>query len=205
MFYNIDGDIMEKFKYFIYDVLSIEKDKNIIVKEFEYDRSTLVYDFYNKLFNDYIVSNKERLGKYDFIGNNVYFRIVDVISDVLLDSSNGDLFMYEVLLNHDLDKTFCVLPVLPIGDVVARHKNFKIAIYSNDHQQFPHVHVYDQVGQNFVVSLVDLKIHHDVHFNRKDKKKIMDYIKENREILKNHYEEMLSGKLVEKFVVDIIP
>ena len=101
---------------------------------------------------------------------------------------------------------YCVIPDLPVGGVLAEYRNYKIVIHSNEnnHLHFPHVHVYDQIRQNSYVSLVDYEVKGDLSLKDKSGKKIMNYIKKNTEKLTAHYNDVVSGKIVGKVVIDII-
>ena len=196
---------MRKFKYFIYDVLDITKKKEITIREFEYDSTTLVYDFFNKLLNEYIVANKKNLGIYKDVVENISFNAIDIIESIRINEATFDLFFSELTELHK-DKTYCIIPVLPIGEVMAQYRNYKIIIHSNEnnHLHFPHVHVYDQVGQNAFVSLINFEMSDGLYLKRKDKEKIIKYLEDNKEKLIDFYNQVVDHKLVEKVVIDKI-
>ena len=197
---------MGNFKYFIYDVLNISGEKEIKIEDFEFNSGTLVYDFYNVLYKKYVIDNSKRLGNNKELIKNISFKILDIISNPLIDDSSFDLFFNDIIENHDLEKVYCVEPIFPIGDVVAKYRNYKIVIHSNEdnHQNFPHVHVYDQIGQNAYVSLTNFEMSKGLFMKRKDKNKILDYIKDNKEYLTNFYNQVIEHKEKEKVVIDKI-
>ena len=198
--------IMKKFRYFIYDVLNISNKKEIEIFEFEYDNTTLAIDFFHDLYKKYIIENNERLRDYSYLINNISFHILDIFNYVVIDDFSKDLFFWEIIEQHKEDKVFCVEPVFPVGDTVAKYHNYKIIIHSNEnnHLRYPHVHVYDQIGQNTIVSLLNFKMEDDTFLKRKDKKKILDYIKENKNKLIEHYNQIIDHKEIQKVVIDII-
>lgn len=196
---------MKKFKYFIYDVLNITKEKEICIKEFEYNSTTLVYDFFYVLLEEYIKSNEERLGIYKDVIDNISFVCIDIIEDIRINNSTFDLFFSELAELHE-EKVYCIVPSLPIGEIMAKYRNYKIIIHSNEnnHLRFPHVHIYDQVGQNAVASLIDFTISDGLYLKRKDEKKIVEYLQKNQEKLTNFYNQVIEHKIPEKVVIDII-
>lgn len=196
---------MKKFKYFVYDVLNISGEKQINIKEFEYDSTTLVYDFYKKLLEEYIVANEERLGIYKDLVDNISFNAIDIIENIRISNSTFELFFSELAELHN-DKIYCIVPSLPIGEIMAQYRNYKIIIHSNEnnHLRFPHVHIYDQVGQNAIASLIDFKISEGLYLKRKDEKKILEYLRENKEKLIDFYTQVIEHKTIEKVVIDKI-
>ena len=193
------------FKYFIYDVLNISGEKEIRIEEFEFNSGTLVYDFFNILYKKYVTNNYERLGDNKELIKYISFKILDIISNPLIDDSSFDLFFNDIIENHDLEKVYCVEPIFPIGDIVARYHNYKIVIHANEdnHQNFPHVHIYDQIGENAIVNLINFQIKGKISINRKEKKIIIDYIKSDKVRLIEYYNRIIEHKNVEKMVIDI--
>lgn len=197
---------MKKFKYFIYDVLDIKKEKEICIEEFEYDSTTLVYDFYNKLLKEYIDANEKNLDSYKDVVQNISFSAIDIIENIRISESTFDLFFSELVELHK-EKTYCIIPVLPVGEVMAQYRNYKIIIHSNEnnHLRFPHVHVYDQVRQSAIISLHNFEItDNGIFLKSKDRKKIIEYLKNNKEKLIDFYNQVIEHKEVEKIVIDKI-
>lgn len=196
---------MKKFNYFIYDILNIESDKKNEIKSFEYDSTTLVLDFYNTLVKEYIVKNCERVDDFESVSQMIEFYIPCLVKDKIINGKTFELFFDELITKAD-NHLYCVIPDLPVGGVLAEYRNYKIVIHSNEnnHLHFPHVHVYDQIRQNSYVSLVDYEVKGDLSLKDKSGKKIMNYIKKNTEKLTALYNEIISGKVVDKVVIDII-
>ena len=196
---------MKKFNYFIYDILDIESDKKIEIKSFEYNSTTLVLDFYNTLVNEYVVKNCERVDDFESVSQMIEYYIPCLVKDKIINEKTFDLFFDELINNED-NHVYCIIPDLPVGGVVAEYRNYKIVIHSNEnnHLHFPHVHVYDQIKQNSYVSLIDYEIKGDLSLKDKAGKKIMKYIKKNTEKLTALYNDVVSGKVVDKVVIDII-
>ena len=196
---------MRKFNYFIYDVLNIENEEINKVKFFYYDSTTLVHDFYNTLVKEYVIYNRERVEDYESTVDNILFYIPCLVKDKVINDETLDLFFDELIDKID-NHVYCIIPDLPVGGVFAEYRNYKIVIHSNEsnHLHFPHVHIYDQIRQNSYVSLVDYEVKGDLSLKDKSGKKIMKYIKDNTKKLTEYYNDIVSGKIVDKVVIDII-
>jgi len=193
---------MKKIRYFIYDSLEIRKNDNIIIETFQYDSNTLVYEFYNELYNKYIIANKERIK--DDCNGSLTFDIRTEMATMVIDDSNKGLFLSEVI---KFEKSiYCIIPTLPIGGIFAIYKNYKIIINSKEenHQRFPHVHVYNQIGEDVVVSLIDLEITGEMTISKKDMRKIVKYIKENKDELIILYNQIIMHKNIGKIEIDYL-
>ena len=81
------------FNYYIYDILKVEDNKEIEIKNFSYDSTTLVCDFYNRLLNEYVVKNRNRVVDYQSVLKNIEFYIPDLIKERIIDNDIFDLFI----------------------------------------------------------------------------------------------------------------
>ena len=194
-------------RYFVYDIINnINTTDKITIKEFKYDSKTLVNSFYRELLNIYKTINFNDLDNVENISELIIsFTIIDNVNQREIGSLNADDYLLDVLTDIE-DKILCIIPRLPVGATFAKYNNYKIVIHSNEdiHRNFPHVHVLSNQGDGTVIDLVNMEISEGVELTGKDKKKIFEYLEENRELLINYYRQVVEHKLLDKISIEII-
>lgn len=184
---------------------NINCTNSINISEFEYNHNTLVWDFYRHLLKAYVDIKFNDLDNIDDLIMLLSFSIIDNVNSREINPDTGDLYFDELI--HDLEeKILCIVPVLPIGATFASYRCYKIVIHSNEgnHLNFPHVHVISKNGLTTVIDLVKLEIVEGVELVGKEKKKIFNYLDENREILINVYKKIVSGMEIGEIKIDLI-
>ena len=195
-----------RLKYFIYDAINNINTDEIIVKEFEYNNLTMVWDFYRTLLESYVDIKYNDLDNIDDIGQLICgFNIINNVNQIEVSEFNGTESLSDIIVGLE-GKILCIIPLLPIGATVAKYQKYKIIIHSNEdnHQRFPHVHVIEKNGQSCVVNLKDLKIVEGIKIKGKTKKIIWDYLEDRRQFLIDTYNMILNHKDTKKIEIEIL-
>ena len=193
-------------KYFIYDNdNNLNCNDNIIIKEFHYNEKTLVWDFYKELLQAYVNINYNDIQDVSQMSSLIYFKIIDVRGFRTIDSSLNDTKFIDLI--HDFpNQLLNVIPMLPIGATMAVYRNIKVIIHSNEdnHLNFPHVHILGAGFDDIFISLNNFEIIEGNFKDNKTKKKIIDYLIENQQILLDYYNDVVNHRTLDKVVKDII-
>ena len=195
---------MQTIEYFIFDTLDITKQKEIKIEKFKFNSSTLIADFYYELYNKYIVANKRKIRTFRDIIDTISFQIKAMNFESEINNDSFGELLEELLIKPK--KLYCIIPVLPIGGTVAKFQNYRIVLrYKEEsHDYYPHVHLYNQIGENVSISLIDFKIKGDMNIPKKDKKIIMRYLQDNKDKLINEYKQVVEHKIVKKVEIEFI-
>ncbi len=194
-------------KYFVYDTVNDINTKKVSIEEFEYNKSTLVWDLYRELLKTYVNIRYNDLDNIDDIGQLICgFNIIDTVNRIEISEFNGTSNLSEVISNVK-DKILCIIPLLPIGATVAEYnKKYKVIIHSQEdnHQRFPHVHVCSKDGLSCVVNLNNLEIVEGVELTGKPRKIIWQYLENNKDFLIETYNMILKHKDTGKIEIEIL-
>ena len=198
---------MKVLKYFVYDNVTNKNTDYIKIEVFEYDSKTLVWDFYKVLAEKYLDNNGNNYHKMININEvieTLFFRVIGLNKDLEISSETGILTIEELFLN-EIDKLICMQTIYPMGGIVAKYRNYKIVINSNEdiHRNLPHVHVWSPLGDNIFVDLKTFKYKGDFN-NNQAKKKIIKYLKNKQEMLLSLYNSIVNHEIIEKVTIDII-
>ena len=198
---------MSVLKYFIYDNVTDKIINSIKIEEFEYNSETLIWDFYRVLAEKYIDNNHKNYFKMFDINEvieNLFFRVIGLDKDLEISSETGTLTVEELFLG-EINKLICLQTIYPIGGIVAKYRNYKIIINSNEdiHRNLPHVHVWSPLGDDIFVDLKTFKYKGDFNSNQA-KKKIIKYLKNNQKMLHNLYNCIVNHQILKKVTIDII-
>ncbi len=196
---------MKTLNYYIYDLQNGINNKDISIDEFLYDENTLVFDFYNKLLGKYVEIKYNDATCLEDLYEKLWFNIVDNINGRELRPENGNEYLLD-LIGDIKDNLLCILPKLPVGATFAMYGKDKIIIHSNEgnHLHFPHVHVIASTGMDTVISLDTFEICEGVELVGKEKKKIINYLKEKQDFLKSCYNQIVEHKVMDKITIDVI-
>lgn len=194
-------------KYFIYDNVTDKITNSIKIEEFEYNSETLIWDFYKVLAEKYVDNDdKNYLTMLDIneVFKNLFFRVIGLDKDLEISGETGILTMEELFLG-EINKLICIQTIYPMGGIVARYRNYKIVINSNEdiHRNLPHVHVWSPLGDDIFVDLKTFKYKGDFNSNQA-KKKIIKYLKNKQKMLLSLYNSIVNHKIIEKVTIDII-
>lgn len=178
---------MKKLRYVLYDNQSGINTNELKVDEFEFDNNTLCGELYKELMNKY----------YPKVEYEISFLILDNYVNNRIDETSCNIKFKDVLNFCNLDSIVIIYSVLPIGGEIANYHGYKLYIHSDEeiHRNLPHVHI-KCGGEETRINLLTLEIMDDDIFNsRKDKKKVMSYLKDNQEKWINYYNDVvIEGK-----------
>lgn len=178
---------MKTLKYLFYDNANDINNKELKINIFKYNDETIVKDLYMELRNKF----------YSDYGCEVDYVIVDNICNYQIKFDNFEKPLKSVLEHCHLDNIIIVYSVLPIGGTGAIYNSYRIYIHSNEliHKHLPHVHVEYGGFNETRINLETLEImDDDIFCSRKDKKKIIGYLKENQDRWIGYFNSIIEGK-----------
>lgn len=195
---------MKKLKFFIYDNVLDLYDDSIKIYYFNYNSKTTIWDLYKFIAQKYVELNIKNFKSVKDVIEILCFSTIGLPNNVEISSETGIYTIEELFLNNT-NKLICIQALHPIGGVVARYKNYKIVINSNEanHKGTPHVHIWSPLGDDIFFYLTTFKYKGEFNDNNA-KKKIVKYIKENQEYLINLYNHIVNNEIIEKQIIDFI-
>lgn len=187
---------MKKIEYLIYDKLKSFNTKELLIREFSYDENTLCYEFRNELLKFYN----------PFLHDCIRFMIINGRDNPIISVSNDDMFFCEIASQFSQGEKILVITLLPNGGTFAIYKNIKLIIHSNEdnHINFPHIHIIGDSGISTILDLNTLQFMNEDFLNKKEIKKILEYVKNHRTFLIESYNKVVHHEQLNKVVIDII-
>ena len=175
---------MKTLKYLFYDNANNINTKELKINSFKYNNKTKIKEFYLQL--------KTRF--YSVDDCEMEYVIVDNIYNNKITFDNFDKDLEDLLKYCNLKNVVLIYPILPIGGTGAIYKGYRIYIHSDElrHKYLPHVHVEYGGFIETRINLNTLEIMDDDIFNsRKDKKKVLGYLKDNQEKWIGYYNSIV--------------
>ena len=174
---------MKTLKYLFYDNVNDKNTKELKVNTFEFDNKTKAKELYMELWNKFYTDEDD----------GVDFAVIDGMYNNKIDFDNYNVKLIDILEHCDLNNVIIIYAIIPIGATGAVYNGYRLSIHSDEqiHRYLPHVHVECGAGDTRI-NLNTLEIMNDDIFNsRKDKKKILGYLKDNQERWIGYYNSIV--------------
>lgn len=188
--------IMKKIKYLIYDKIRNLNTKTLKLKKFYYTENTLCYEFREQLLKSYPI----------LLHDCIDFMIINGRDNPIISLKTCDMFFGEIARQFLPKEKIIVIPLIPNGGTFAIYKNIKLIIHSKEdiHKNLPHIHVIGDTGISTRLDLNTLTFIDKDFLSKKERKKILEYVRKNKDFLIESYNKIVQHQELDKIVIDII-
>lgn len=187
---------MRKIEYLVYDLIHKYNIEEFKTQIFNYNEKTLVAEF-----------RKVLLSLYPNIESHlIEFEVLNGFDNPIISYETSDLYLSEFIGDLPENVKLIIIPKFPIGGIFATYKNIKLLIHSNEdvHRNEPHIHIISSDGMATRLNLNTMLFLDEDFLSSKEKKKILNYVKKNKQTLLDYYQLVVEHKEVDKVCIDII-